>query len=444
MLSEDPKYGPTPVGPTPSVAMSVDRLSNCDLTAIGHPLEKTPSHLLPPQELAEQPMVECDAKKCTNEVEKLTEENDLLKLKYREFAQKVKDTYESKFRTAVAECTKQMSRAVQENMQLREKLDCYERVFTDQKQAIQETLAFFPDLMSCLRDDGFSFSRTLQINVNREQNFRLEEYQRISWQEAQQKLYGLVKSGEIGQDRLEKGICTDLAPASSSSVSSSKARMVSHEKSFDADSCITGSGSPSVSGIFSPDVAGENEEGEFDPAAIYDAPVLDQDIKRGAQVIDIDFMEDFHDYFFECVESPTFTETHFIKRLRAAMFKSDGPGTDVLDQIVSDFNFQWTSLRMTVPITFDVVMDFLSNVTLTPSDFDEEKLTLFKRDEGSRVGIIRETCPRTFSADLVGTCLDWRSAPRLFWTVSAEHYLNWNTPTSQAVRALVCGRPAKK
>ena len=444
MLSEDPQFGPSPFAPAPSVAMSVDRLSSCDLTAIGHPLKITPSHLLPPEGLAEQPMVECDAKKCTNEVEKLTEENDLLKLKYREFAQKVKDTYESKFQTAVAECTKQMSRAVQENMQLRAKLGCYEQVITDQKQAIQESLAFFPDLETCLRDDGFSFSRTLQLNVNREQDFRLKEDRRISLQEAQQKLYGLVQSGEIAQDRLEQDVSTDLVPDSASSVCSSKDRMVSNEKSFDPDSCLSGSGSSSVSGMFSPDVAGENEEGEFDPAAICDAPVLDSDMKRGAQVIDTSFMDDFHEYFFECVETPTFTETRFVKRLRVAMFESNGPGTDVLDEIVSDFHFQWTSLRMSVPITFDIVMDFLSNVTLTPPDFDEELLEMFKRGEGSRVGVIRETCPFEYSADLVGTCLDWRSAPELFWAVSAEQYLNWNTTTSQRVRALVHGRAVKK
>lgn len=431
MLNKDRFFGPTP-----SIAQSMDRLSNCDLNVIGHPLEVTPSHLLAPKELAEKPMVEGDAKKCTKEVEKLTEENDLLKLKYREFAQTVKDTYELKFQTAVAKFTEQMSRAVQENMQLRKKVIVCEQVITLQREAIQECLEGAPELMECLRDEGFSFSRTLQLNVNREQRFHLGGDAQISLQEAQEKLYGLVSSGGITP--------TFLAPDSASSVSSSKARMVSNEKSFDADSFLTGSGSSSKAGSFSPDVGGENDDGEFDPVTMHDAPVFDLDMKRGTQLIDTSFMDDFHEYFFAVVDSPTFAGTRFIQRLLSVMSGKDGPGTDMLDEIVSDIHFQWTSLRMEPPITFENVMDFLKNVTLSPFGFDEDLLVLFKSGEGSRVGAIRETCPFEFSADLVDTCLDWRSAPELFWAVSAEHYLNWNTTTSKRVRALLCGGPAKK
>lgn len=441
MLNKDQFFGPPP-----SVAQSVDRLSNCDLTAIGHPLQKTPSHLEAPKKLAEDPMVECDATIYKEEIESLKKQNAYLYFHYEEYAKYTQAAWEERFRNAAAECTKQMSRVVQENVQLREKLGCYEQVVTDQKKAIQECLAFFPDLETCLRDEGFSFSRTLQLNVNREQNFQLNGNQRLSWQEAQQKLYGLVSSGGITPDRLKEGNSTDLAPASASSVSSSKARMVlqDSEKSFDADSFLTGSGSSSKAGSFSPDVGGENCDGEFDPVTMHDAPVFDLDMKRGTQLIDTSFMDDFHEYFFAVVDSPTFAGTRFIQRLLSVMFERDGLGTDMLDEIVSDIHFQWTSLRMEPPITFENVMDFLKNVTLSPFGFDEDLLVLFKSGEGSRVGAIRETCPFEFSADLVDTCLDWRSAPELFWAVSAEHYLNWNTTTSKRVRALLCGGPAKK
>lgn len=438
MLSEDPMYGPTPVGPTPSVAMSVDRLSNCDLTAIGHPLEKKPSHLLPPEKLAEDPKAECDATICKEEIERLKTENAYLFFHYEGYAKSTQAAWEERFRNAAAECTKQMSRVVQENMQLREKLDCYERVFTDQKQAIQETLAFFPDLMTCLRDDGYSFSRTLQLNVNREQNFRLEEYQRISWQEAQQKLYGLVKSGEIRQDRLEKGICTDLAPASSSSVSSSKARMVSHEKSFDADSCLSGSGSPSVSGMFSPDVGGENKDGEFDPGSVAMDPHNSEHLKP----IDMNHLEEFDEYFVRVYDSKAFDGKVFINRLIQATTLEEG--CRVLHSIVHDLHCQWMSLSKDDPPTFGDAIEFLNNVSMDPPRFDRDRLEAYCNDGDCRIGIIRETTPFFFSGDLIGTDLDVNLFPQLFWAVSAEHYLNWGTTASQSVRKLVHDEAAKK
>lgn len=435
MLNKDQFFGPPP-----SVAQSVDRLSNCDLTAIGHPLEVTPSHLEAPKKLAEDPMVECDATIYKEEIESLKKQNAYLYFHYEEYAKYTQAAWEERFRNAAAECTKQMSRVVQENVQLREKLGCYEQVVTDQKKAIQECLAFFPDLETCLRDEGFSFSRTLQLNVNREQNFQLNGNQRLSWQEAQQKLYGLVMSGEITLDRLKEGNSTDLAPASASSVSSSKARMVSQdsEKSFDASSCHTESSLHSKSVSISPDVGGENVDGEFDPSSVAMDPRNSEHLKP----IDMNHLEEFDEFFMRVFDSKAFDGKVFINRLIQVTTHEEG--CRVLHSIVHDLHCQWMSISKDEPPTFGDAIEFLHNVSMDPPRFDRDRLVAYRSDGDCRIGIIRETVPFFFSGDLIGTDLDVNVFPELFWAVSAEHYLNWGTTASQSVRKLVHEEAAKK
>jgi hypothetical protein len=88
------------------------------------------------------------------------------------------------------------------------------------------------------------------------------------------------------------------------------------------------------------------------------------------------------------------------------------------------------------------MVDFLGQVSLSPPAFNEEKLKLFL-DAGDddfvhRAGIFPPGPPIAFGNKVVGTDVHWKNNFDLFWTISAEHYLTWNTATSEQVRKLVC------
>jgi hypothetical protein len=196
---------------------------------------------------------------------------------------------------------------------------------------------------------------------------------------------------------------------------------------------------------FDPDTLIESEDEVGGPERETGSLTVAPSMQETAKYFDTHGVYEFRTYFLDMAEGGFF-ENEFMEKLMPLLYFSNG--FQLLDTIVQDIIDQWEVLKTGRRISFDNMMDFFSGISLYPPAFDQEKFDRFldceSEDLVDRVGIIREYPPICFGNDLVGTCFHWRNNIDLFWAISAEHYLNWNTSISREVRGLVRVSSAKE